>query len=142
MSAAFWLCRIVIGSFSKIARQVAVGVSHAATCRVALRKVEAASTFFATCNTIFRCETSCKENCLVWHGLKGFHLQWKWHSTGNEEVVNFQLLWLICSSPPWKSYNTPPSPDKVQRVRIRSTNVTSPGHYKCSPESDQDNQKR
>ena len=44
----------------KIARQVAVGVSHAATCRVALRKVEAASTFSATCNAIFRCETSCK----------------------------------------------------------------------------------
>ena len=61
MSAVFWLCRIVIGSFSKkIARQVAVGVSHAATCRVALRTVEAASTFSATCNAIFRCETSCK----------------------------------------------------------------------------------
>ena len=44
----------------KIARQVAVGVSHAATCRVVLRKVEAASTFSATCNVIFRCETSCK----------------------------------------------------------------------------------
>ena len=44
----------------KIARQVAVGVSHTATCRVALRKVEAASTFSATCNAIFRCETSCK----------------------------------------------------------------------------------
>ena len=44
----------------KIARQVAVRVSHAATCRVALRKVEAASTFSATCNAIFRCETSCK----------------------------------------------------------------------------------
>ena len=72
----------------KIARQVAVGVSHAATCRVALRKVEAASTFSTTCNAIFRRETSChtrksslqlamqrhcvascKENCLVWHGL-------------------------------------------------------------------------
>ena len=37
----------------KIARQVAVGVSHAETCRVALRKVEAASTFFATCNAFF-----------------------------------------------------------------------------------------
>ena len=36
------------------------GVSHAATCRVALRKVEAASTFSATCNAIFRCETTCK----------------------------------------------------------------------------------
>ena len=36
------------------------GVSHAATCRVALRKVEAVSTFSATCNAIFRCETSCK----------------------------------------------------------------------------------
>ena len=44
----------------KIARQVAAGVSHAATCRVALRKVEAASTFSATCNAIFRCEISCK----------------------------------------------------------------------------------
>ena len=43
-----------------IARQVAVGVSHAATCCVAFRKVEAASTFSATCNAIFRCETSCK----------------------------------------------------------------------------------
>ena len=43
-----------------IARQVAVGMSHATTCRVALRKVEAASTFSATCNAIFRCETSCK----------------------------------------------------------------------------------
>ena len=48
----------------KIARQVAVGVSHAATCRVALRKVEAASNFSATCNAIFRCETSCK------HGVR------------------------------------------------------------------------
>ena len=37
-----------------------MGVSHAATCRVALRKVEAASTFSATYNAIFRCETSCK----------------------------------------------------------------------------------
>ena len=37
-----------------------MGVSHAATCRVALRKVEAVSTFSATCNAIFRCETSCK----------------------------------------------------------------------------------
>ena len=45
MSAAFWLCRIVIGSSQKIARQVAVGMSHAATYHVALRKVEAASTF-------------------------------------------------------------------------------------------------
>ena len=42
----------------KIARQV--GVSHTATCRVALRIVEAASTFSATCNAIFRCEISCK----------------------------------------------------------------------------------
>ena len=33
---------------------------HAATCRVALQKVEAASTFSATCNAIFRYETSCK----------------------------------------------------------------------------------
>ena len=50
-----------VSSFSKkIARQVAVGVSHAATCWVALRKVEAASTFSATCNAIFRCETNCK----------------------------------------------------------------------------------
>ena len=37
-----------------------MGVSHAATCRVAVRKVEAASTFSATRNAIFRCETSCK----------------------------------------------------------------------------------
>ena len=37
-----------------------MGVSHTATCRVALRKVEAASTFSATCDAIFRCETSCK----------------------------------------------------------------------------------
>ena len=44
----------------KNARQVAVRVSHATTCRVALRKVEAASTFSATCNAIFRCETVCK----------------------------------------------------------------------------------
>ena len=44
----------------KIASQVAVGVSHAATCCILLRKVEAASTFSATCNAIFRCETSCK----------------------------------------------------------------------------------
>ena len=38
------------------------GVSHVATCHVALRKVEATSTFSATCNAIFRCETtgSCK----------------------------------------------------------------------------------
>ena len=38
----------------KIARHVAVGVSHAATCRVALWKVEAASSFSATGNPIFR----------------------------------------------------------------------------------------
>ena len=44
----------------KIATHVAVGVSHAATCRVAFGKVEAASTFSATCNAIFCCETSCK----------------------------------------------------------------------------------
>ena len=44
----------------KIARQVAVAVSHVATCRVALQKVEAASTVSTTCNTILRCETSCK----------------------------------------------------------------------------------
>ena len=50
-----------VSSFSKkIARQVAVGVSHAATCCVALRKVEAASTFSATSNAIFRCDTSSK----------------------------------------------------------------------------------
>ena len=42
----------------QIARQVAVRVSHAATCRVALRKVEAASTFPATCNAIFRLITN------------------------------------------------------------------------------------
>ena len=64
------------------------GVSHAANCRVALRKVESASTFSATCNAIFvarlvanvgchtrksslqlamqrHCVASCKENCLV-----------------------------------------------------------------------------
>ena len=41
----------------KIASQVAVDVSHAATCCVALRKVEAASTFSATWNAIFGCET-------------------------------------------------------------------------------------
>ena len=50
-----WYCDWFL--LKKIARQVAVGVSHAATCRVALRKVEAASTFSATCNAIFRCET-------------------------------------------------------------------------------------
>ena len=36
------------------------GVSHAVTSRVALQKVEAASTFSATSNAIFRCDTSCK----------------------------------------------------------------------------------
>ena len=61
MSAAFWLGCIVIGSFSKKLRdKLQWGVSHAATCHVALRKVEVASTFSATCNAIFRCETSCK----------------------------------------------------------------------------------
>ena len=44
----------------RIASQVAVGMSHAATCRVALRKVETTSTFSATCNATFHCETSCK----------------------------------------------------------------------------------
>ena len=44
----------------KIARHVAVGVSHAATSRVALRKVGAASSFYATWNPIFRSETSLK----------------------------------------------------------------------------------
>ena len=44
----------------KIVRKVAVGVSHAVTCHVPLRKVEAASTFSATCDKIFRHETSCK----------------------------------------------------------------------------------
>ena len=50
----------MIGSSQNIARQVAVGVSHAGTCRVALGKVETGSTFSAICNAIFRCETSCK----------------------------------------------------------------------------------
>ena len=78
----------------KIARHVAVGVSHAATCRVALWKVEAASSFSATGNPIFRSRlvanmgchmrksslqltmerhlrcNNWKENCLVWHGVK------------------------------------------------------------------------
>ena len=72
-----------------IARQVAAGVSHAATCRVALRKIEAASTFSAKRATQFfvarlvanmgchtrksslqlamqrHCVASCKENCFV-----------------------------------------------------------------------------
>ena len=44
----------------KIARQVAVGgVTRCNLSRIALRKVEAASTFSATCNAMFRCETSC-----------------------------------------------------------------------------------
>ncbi|XP_028397537.1 protein Shroom3-like isoform X2 [Dendronephthya gigantea] len=42
----------------------------------------------------------------------------------------------VSSSPPWKNQNNPPgSPDKVQRVRIVSTNL-SPGHYKYSSEND------
>ena len=49
----------------KIARHVAVGVSHAATSRVALRKVEAATSFSATWNRIFRCETSYKLWCVT-----------------------------------------------------------------------------
>ena len=42
-----------------------MGVSHAATSHVALRKVEAASSFSATWNPIFRCETSCKLWCVT-----------------------------------------------------------------------------
>ena len=61
MSAAFWLCRIVIGSFSKKLRdKLQWGCHMLQLVAVALRKVEAASTFSATCNTIFCCETSCK----------------------------------------------------------------------------------
>lgn len=42
----------------------------------------------------------------------------------------------VSSSPPRKNYYNPPSsPDKVQRVRIRSTNVI-PGKYKHSSEND------
>ena len=37
----------------KLRDKLQLGVSHAATWRVALRKVEAASTFSATCNAIF-----------------------------------------------------------------------------------------
>ena len=44
----------------KLRDKLQLGVSHAATCHVALRRVEAASTFSATCNAIFRCQTSCK----------------------------------------------------------------------------------
>ena len=43
----------------KLRNKLQFGVSHAATCRVALRKVEAASTFSATCHAIFRCDTPC-----------------------------------------------------------------------------------
>ena len=43
---------------------------------------------------------------------------------------------ILSRSPPWKNYYNPPgSPDKVQRVRIKSTNV-SPGQHKYSPEND------
>ena len=96
----------------KIARQVAAGVSHAATCRVALRKVDAASPFSATCNAIFRCETSCKhgvsheevflatcnatplrckENCLVWHGLNLWNIL-------NSEIISLLFNNQIMSS--------------------------------------------
>ena len=105
----------------KIARHVAVGVSHAATSRVALRKVEAATSFSATWNRIFRCETSyklwcvtrgslpcrtrrrcnlqcnaicvatCKENCLVWHGLKP-------SASRVETLVKFVISWITCMS--------------------------------------------
>ena len=60
MSAASDYVVLWLVPSQKIARQVAVGVSHAATCLVALWKVEAASTFSETCNAIFRWETSCK----------------------------------------------------------------------------------
>ena len=72
-------------NFHKIALQVAMDMSHAATCLATLRKVEDISTFLATHNATFcclcrgcymcnlscnlsrnvRCETSCKKNCLV-----------------------------------------------------------------------------
>ena len=53
----------------KIARQVAVGVSHVATCRVALRKVEAASTFSATCNAIIIIFLG-QRNACIWSALQ------------------------------------------------------------------------
>ena len=103
----------------KIAGHVAVGVSHATTSRVALRKVEAASSFSAIWNPIFRSETSCKlwwvtlgslschkrkscnlqwnaicvatckENCLVWHGLKP-------SVSRVETSVKFVMSWITC----------------------------------------------
>ena len=60
MSEIFWLCRIVIGSFSKNCETSCSGGVTRCNLSVALRKVEAASTFSPTCNAIFRCETSCK----------------------------------------------------------------------------------
>ena len=60
MSYCDWLL------LKKLREKLQWGVSHTATCRVALWKVEAASTFSATCNAIFRCKTSCKHG--VSHG--------------------------------------------------------------------------
>ena len=51
-----------------LSHAVSHAVSHAATCCVALRKVEAASIFSATCNAIFYCETwSVTRGSLPWN---------------------------------------------------------------------------
>ena len=97
------------------------GVSHAATSRVALRKVEAASSFSATWNPIFRCETSCKlwgvtRGSLPCHTRKSCNLQWNaicvatckenllvWHGLKPsvprvETSVKFVMSWITCMS--------------------------------------------
>ena len=83
MSAGFWLCRIVIGSFSKNwETSCSGGVTRCFYFLCNLQRnfllldqsgkhgVLHEDVFLATCNaTPLRCVESCKENCLVWHGL-------------------------------------------------------------------------
>ena len=99
MSCCHWFL------LKQIARKVAVGVSHAATFRVELRKVEAASTFFG-CHTRKsslqlamqrHCVTSCKENCLVWHGLKIYFIP---------SDILVKHLWKAIGVIPFKHLNT------------------------------------
>ena len=55
---------VPLAHFNKIALQVAIDMSHAATCLATLRKVEDSSTFLATRNATFLLCCSCKNGVL------------------------------------------------------------------------------
>ena len=50
--------------FNKIALQVTIDMSHAATCLATLRKEKDSSTFPVTCNTTFCCIAGCENGVL------------------------------------------------------------------------------